>query len=135
MYPVYETDWSVRTEIEEWLAIPEFSPTDCISEFVVQLEELMWGTNPTSYGPTEPHLRLEGKIPPKTYGNGRETSERKAKTHSYDDLGDLLIELAMERENDSHMHGQVSAQASAKRDLCSEKSWREVVSTQKDVLD
>ena len=33
----------------------------------------------------------------------RETSESKARTHSYDDLVDLLIELDMERENDSHM--------------------------------
>ena len=27
---------------------------------------------------------------------------RKSRTHSYDDLVDLLIALAMERENDSH---------------------------------
>ena len=44
-----------------------------------------------------------GKIPTKTWDNCRETSERKARTHSYDDLVDLLIELAMKRENDSHM--------------------------------
>ena len=31
------------------------------------------------------------------------TSERKSRTHSYDELVDLLIELALERENDSHM--------------------------------
>ena len=30
-------------------------------------------------------------------------SERKSRTHSYDELVDLLIELALERENDSHM--------------------------------
>ena len=43
------------------------------------------------------------KIPTTTWENCRETSERKSRTHSYDDLVDLLIELAMERENDSHM--------------------------------
>ena len=48
-------------------------------------------------------LWLVGKIPPKTWENCRETSERKARTHSYDDLIDLLIELAMDKENDSHM--------------------------------
>ena len=32
-----------------------------------------------------------------------ETSERKFRRHSDDDLVDLLIELAMERENESHM--------------------------------
>ena len=100
MYPVYETDMSVHTEIEE---LPSLPTAARISEFVAQLEELMGRMNPTSYGPTEPHLWLVGKIPPKTWDECRETSERKARTHSYDDLVDLLIELAMERENDSHM--------------------------------
>ena len=59
--------------------------------------------NPSSYGPTEPHLWLVGKLPPRTWENCKETSERKSRTHSYDELVDLLIELAMERENDSHM--------------------------------
>ena len=59
--------------------------------------------NPTSYGPTEPHLWLVGKTPPKTWDNCRETSVRKSQAHSYDDLVNLLILLAMERENDSHM--------------------------------
>ena len=44
-----------------------------------------------------------GKIPTRTWENCRETSDRKPRTHSCDDLVDLLIESAMERENDSHM--------------------------------
>ena len=59
--------------------------------------------NPTSYGPTEPHLWPVGKIPPYTWENCREMSDRKSRTHSSDELLDLLIELAMEKENDSHM--------------------------------
>ena len=59
--------------------------------------------NPASYGPTGPHLWLVGKIPPNTWDKCPETSERKAPTHSYDDLIDLLMELTMERENDCHM--------------------------------
>ena len=93
MYPVYETDLSVRNDFEELRALPEFQTAACISEFVAQLEELMGCMNPTSYGPTESHLWLVGKIPPKTWQNCRETSERKALTRSYD-LIDLLIELA-----------------------------------------
>ena len=58
---------------------------------------------PTSYGPTEPHLWLVGKIPPKTWESCNEASEIKSRTHSYDELIDLLIELAMESENDSQM--------------------------------
>ena len=103
MYPVYETDLSVGTEIEELPPLPGFSTAARISESVVQLEELMGRMNPSSYGPTEPHFWLVGKIPTRTWDNSGETSERKARTHSYDDLVDLLSELAMERENNSHM--------------------------------
>ena len=83
--------------------LPKFPTAARISEFVAQLEELMGRMNPSSYQPTEPHLWQVGKIPTRTWNNCRETSERKARTHSYDDLVDLLIQLAMERENDSHM--------------------------------
>ena len=103
MYPVYETDLSVRMGIEELPPLPEFPTASRISEFVAQLEELMGRMNPSSYGPTEPHLWLVGKFPPRTWENCKETSERKSRTHFYDELVDLLIQLAMERENDSHM--------------------------------
>ena len=67
MYPVYEMDLSVRTDIEELPPLPEFPTAARISEFVVQLEELTGRRNPSSYGPTEPHLWLVGKIPPRTW--------------------------------------------------------------------
>ena len=60
MYPVYETDLSVRTEIEELPPLPEFPGAARISEFVAPLEELVGRMNPSSYGPTEPHLWLVG---------------------------------------------------------------------------
>ena len=56
MYPVYEKDLSVCTEIEELPSLPEFPTAARISEFVAQLEQLMGRMNPTSYGPTEPDL-------------------------------------------------------------------------------
>ena len=48
MYPVYETDLSVRTEIEELPPLPEFPTAARISEFVAQLEDLMRRMNPSS---------------------------------------------------------------------------------------
>ena len=101
MYPVHLTDLSVFTEIEELPSIPESLTAAPISEFVAHLEELIGHMNPTSCGLTESHLWLIGKIPPKTWDNCRERSERNPRTHSYDDLVDMLIELAMERENES----------------------------------
>ena len=103
IYPVDETDLSVCTEIKELPLPPEFPTAVRISDLVAQLEELMGRMNPTSYGPTELHLWLVGMIAPRTGENCMETSERKARGHSYDDLVDLFSDLAMERENDSHM--------------------------------
>ena len=50
--------------------------------------------------PLSPHLWLMSKIPQRTWDDCRATSDRKSRTHSYDELLDLLIELALEREND-----------------------------------
>ena len=102
-FPVYETDLSVRTQIEELPMLPEFPSAARISEYVCDLEYLFSRMNVGSYGATEPHLWLMSKIPQRTWDDCRSTSERKSRTHSYDELVDLLIELALERENDSHM--------------------------------
>ena len=102
-FPVYETDLSVRTQIEDLPMLPEFPSAARVSEYVCDLEYLFSRMNVGSYGATEPHLWLMSKIPQRTWDDCRATSERKSRTHSYDDLADLLIVLALERENDSHM--------------------------------
>ena len=102
-FPVYETDLSVHTQIEELPMLPEFPSAARISEYVCDLDYLFSRMNVGSYGATEPHLWLMSKIPQRTWDDCRSTSERKSRTHSYDELVDLLIELALERENDSHM--------------------------------
>ena len=102
-FPVYETDLSVRTQIEELPMLPEFPSAARISEYVCDLEYLFSRMNVGSYGATEPHLWLLSKIPQCTWDDCRSTSERKSRTHSHDELVDLLIELALERENDSNM--------------------------------
>ena len=83
--------------------LPEFPSAARISEYVCDMEYLFSRMNVGSYGATEPHLWLMSKIPQRTWDDCRSTSERKSRTHSYDTLVDLLIELALERENDSHM--------------------------------
>ena len=102
-FPVYETDLSVRTQIEELPMLPEFPSAARVSEYVCDLEYLFSRMNVGSYGATEPDLWLMSKIPQRTWDDCRSTSERRSRTHSYDQLVDLLIELALERENDSHM--------------------------------
>ena len=102
-FPVYETDLSVRTQIGELPMPPEFPSAARVSEYVCELEYLFSRMNMGTYGATEPHLWLMSKIPQRTWDDRRATSERKSRTHSYDELVDLLMELALERDNDSHM--------------------------------
>ena len=83
--------------------LPEFPSAARVSEYVCDLGYLFSRMNVGSYGATEPHLWLMSKIPQRTWDDCRATAERKSRTHSYDELVDLLIELALERENDSHM--------------------------------
>ena len=83
--------------------LPEFLSAARVSEYVCDLEYQFSRMNLGSYGPTEPHLWLVSKIPTRTWDDCRSTSEWKSRTHTYDDLVDLLIQLALERVNDSHM--------------------------------
>ena len=83
--------------------LPELTSGARMSEYVCDLEYLFSTMNVGSYGPTKPHLWLVVKIPPRKWEERRSTSERKRRTHTYDDLVKLLIELALEIENDSHM--------------------------------
>ena len=82
IYPVYETDLTVPTGIEELRSLPAFPSVVRISELVLPFEELMGPMNPTSYRPTEHQLWSVQRIPPKTWKNCRETSETKARTHT-----------------------------------------------------
>ena len=102
-FPVSETDLSVRTQIEDLPMLPEFPSAARVSEYVCDLEYLCSRMNVGSYGATEPHLSLMSRMPSRTWDDCRTTSERKSWTHTYDELVDLLIELALEREDDSHM--------------------------------
>ena len=102
-FPVSETDLSVCTQIEELPMLPEFPSAARVSEYVCDLEYLFSRMNVGPYGATEPHVWLMSKIPQRTRDDCRATSERKSRTHSYDELVDLLIALALERGNDSHM--------------------------------
>ena len=83
--------------------LPEFPSAALVSEYVCNLEYLFSRMNVGSFGATEPQLWLMSRIPQPTWDKCRATSEGKSRTHSYDELVDLLIELALKRANDFHM--------------------------------
>ena len=89
IFPIYETDLSVRTQIEELPMLPEFPSAARIFEYPCSLEYLFSRMNVGSYGATEPHLWHMSKIPTRTWDDCRSTSERKNRTHTYDDPGGL----------------------------------------------
>ena len=62
-FPVYETDLSVRTQIEELPMLPEFPSAARVSEYVCDLEYLFSRMIVGCYGATDPHLWLMSKIP------------------------------------------------------------------------
>ena len=80
--------------------LPEFPSAARFSEYVYHLEYLFSRMNVGFSGATEPLLWLMSKIPTRKWDDSRATSERKSRTHTYDDLVD---QLALERENDSQM--------------------------------
>ena len=94
---VYETDLSVRTQIDELPMLPEVSSAARVSEYVCDLEYLFSRMNVGSYAADEPHLWHMSKIPSRTWDNCRTTSERKSRTHTYHNLVDLLIKLVRAR--------------------------------------
>ena len=69
--------------------LPEFPSAARVSEYVCHLEYLFSRMNVGSYGATNPYLWLMSKIPRRTWDDCRATSERKSRTHSYDELVDL----------------------------------------------
>ena len=83
--------------------LPEFPSAARVFEYVCDLEYLISQMNVGSYGPREPPLWLVSEILTRTCDDCRSTSERKSLTHTCNNVVDLLIELALERENDSNM--------------------------------
>ena len=102
-FPVYETSLSVPTNIEEIPMLPKFPSATRVSKYVCDLGYLFSRMNVASYEGTEPHLWLMSKISTRTWDVCRTTSEGRNRTHTDDDLVHLLMQLALERENDSHI--------------------------------
>ena len=102
-FPVYETDLSVRIQIEKLPMLPELPSAAQICEYVCDPYYMCSRMTAGSSGPTEPHLWLVGKIPLRMWEDCRSTSERKRRIHTYNDLVDLLIDVAVDREPNSHM--------------------------------
>ena len=103
-YPIYETDLSIRAEIQNLAVLPNNSKPARISELLADLDHWVGRLTPGSYGSDELLFWLVAKLPRELWDECRATAERKARALNYEDLSVSLLELALEKETDQHLN-------------------------------
>ena len=103
-YPSYETDLSIRTEIQNLALLPNNPKAARISELLADLDHWVRRLTPGSYGSDELLFWLVAKIRRDVWDECRATAERKARTLTYENLFVLPSELALEKESDKHLN-------------------------------
>ena len=106
-YPTYETDLSMRAEIQNLSVLPINPKPARISELLADLDHWVGRPTPGSYGRDELLFWLVAKLPRELWDECRATAERKARALNYEDLSVLLLELAPEKESDQHLNATV----------------------------
>ena len=103
-YPTYETDLSIRAEIQNLAVLPNNPKPARISELLADLDHWVGRLTPGSYGSNGLLLWLVAHLPRELWDECRATAERKARALNYEDLSVLLLELALEKESDQHVN-------------------------------
>ena len=103
-YPTYETNLSIRAEIQNPSVLSNNAKPPRISELLADLDHWVGRLTPGSYGSDELLFWLVAKLPQELWDDCRATAERKARALHYEDLSVLLLELALEKENDQHLN-------------------------------
>ena len=103
-YHSYETDLSIRIDIQILAMLPNNPKAARISELLADLDHWVRRLTPGSYGSDELLFWLVAKIPRDVWDECWATAERKARTLTYEDLSVLLLEMALEKESDQHLN-------------------------------
>ena len=103
-YPSYETDLSIRAEIQNLAMLPNNPKPTRISELLSDLDHWVGRLTPGSYGSDELLFWLVAKLPGEVWDECRATAERKARALTYKDMSVLPLELALEKESDQHLN-------------------------------
>ena len=101
-YPTYETDLSIRAEIQNLPVLPNNPRPGSVSELLADLDHCAGRLTPGSYSSDDLLFWLVAKLPRELWDQCRSTAERKARSLRYEDLCLLLLELALEKESDQH---------------------------------
>ena len=103
-YPSYETDLSIRAEMQNLAALPNNTKTARTSELLADLDHWVGRLTPGSYGSDELLFWLVAKLPREFRDECRTTAERKARALTYEDLSVLLLELVLEKKSNQHLN-------------------------------
>ena len=103
-YPTYETDLSIRAEIQNLAVLPNNPKPARISELLADLSHWVGRLTPGFYGSDELLIWLVAKLPRELWDECRATAERKARALTYEDLSVLLLELVPEKESEQHLN-------------------------------
>ena len=99
-WPTYETDLSIRAEIQNLAVLPDNPKTARISELRADLDHWVGQLAPGDIL----LFWLVAKLPRELSDECRPTAERKARALNYEDLSVLLLELALEKESNQHLN-------------------------------
>ena len=103
-YPSYETDLSIRAEIQNLVALSNNPKPARISQLLADLDPWVGRLTPGSYGSDELLFWLVAKLPREVWDECRATAERKDRALTYEDMSVLLLERALEKESDEYLN-------------------------------
>ena len=103
-YPTYETDLSIRAELQNLAMRPNNPKPGRVSDLSADLDHWAGRLTPGSYSSDDLLFWLVAKLPRELWDECRSTAERKARPLHYEDLCVLLLELALEKESDQHLN-------------------------------
>ena len=97
-YPTYETDLSIRAEIQNLPVLPNNPKPGRVSELLADLDHLAGRLTPGFYSSDDLLFWLVAKLPRELWDECRSTAERKARSLRYEDLCVLLLERRWRRK-------------------------------------
>ena len=103
-YPTYRTNLSIRAEIQNLPMLPNNPKPGRVSELLADLDHWAGRLTPGSYSSDDLLFWLVAKLPRELWDECRSTAERKARALHYEDICELLLELALEKESDQHLN-------------------------------
>ena len=103
-YPTYETDLSIRAEIQNLAVLPNNPKPGRVSELLADLDHWAGRLTPGSYSSDNVLFWSVAELPRELWDECCSTAERKARSLRYEDLCVLLLKLVLEKESDQHLN-------------------------------